>query len=101
MTATMSDVALASQEQFLASVRQSQEAVVGAVAAWAKAVDGMTPSTQSLPGFEQLPNPQAVIDGAFDFAQQLLNAERDFAREVIAAAAPVLEKALASNGSKK
>jgi hypothetical protein len=101
MTATMSDVAVASQEQFLATVRKSQEAVVEAVAAWAKAVEGMTPSTPSLPGFEQLPRPQAVIESAFDFAQQLLDAQRDFAREVIAAASPVLEKAPASNGAKQ
>jgi hypothetical protein len=101
MTATMSDAALASQEQFLGTVRQSQEAVVEAVAAWAKAVEGMTPSTPSLPGFEQLPRPQAVIESAFDFAQQLLDAQRDFAREVIAAASPVLEKAPASNGAKQ
>jgi hypothetical protein len=101
MTATMSDVAVASQEQFLATVRKSQEAVVEAVAAWAKAVEGMTPSTPSLPGFEQLPRPQAVIESAFDFAQQLLDAQRDFAREVIAAASPALEKAPASNGAKQ
>ena len=101
MTATMSDAALASQEQFLGTVRQSQEAVVEAVAAWANAVEGMTPSTPSLPGFEQLPRPQAVIESAFDFAQQLLDAQRDFAREVIAAASPVLEKAPASNGAKQ
>lgn len=101
MSATMSDVALASQEQFLATVRQSQEAVVEAVAAWAKAVDGMTPSTPSLPAFEQLPGPQTVIESAFDFAQQLLDAQRDFAREVIAAVSPMLEKAPASNGAKR
>jgi hypothetical protein len=101
MSATMSDVAVASQEQFLGTVRQSQEAVVEAVAAWAKAVEGMTPSTPSLPGFEQLPKPQAVIEGAFDFAQQLFDAQRDFAREVIAAASPVPEKAPASNGKKR
>jgi hypothetical protein len=101
MTATMSDAALASQEQFLGTVRQSQEAVVEAVAAWAKAVEGMTPSTPGLPGYEQLPKPQAVIEGAFDFAQTLLDAQRDFARDVIAAASPALEKTPATNGSKK
>jgi hypothetical protein len=54
-----------------------------------------------MPGFEQFPKPQAVIEGAFDFAQQLFDAQRDFAREVIAAASPVLEKAPASNGKKR
>jgi hypothetical protein len=101
MSTTMSDVARTSQEQFLAAVRQSQDAVVEAVAAWAKAVEGLTPSTPNLPGVEELPKPQAVIENAFDFAQQLLDAQRDFARKVIAAASPVIEKTPATNGSKK
>jgi hypothetical protein len=92
MSTTMNDVARTSQEQFLATVRQSQEAVVEAVGAWAKAVEGLIPSTPSTPGAEELPKPQAVMENAFDFAQQLLDAQREFARNVIAAAAPVLEK---------
>jgi hypothetical protein len=97
MSTTMNDVARTSQEQFLATVRQSQEAVVEAVGAWAKAVEGLIPTTPGLPGAEELPKPQAVIENAFDFAQQLLDAQREFARKVIAAAAPVLEKTPASD----
>jgi hypothetical protein len=89
---TINEVARASQEQILATVRQSQEAVVEAVAAWAKAVEGLVPSVPPMPGTEELPKPQAVIENAFDFAQQLLDAQRDFSRNLLSAASPVIEK---------
>ena len=92
MSTTMNDVARTSQEQFLATIRQGQEAYVEGVAAWAKAVHGLIPSPPPLPGTEDLPKPQALVENAFDFAQQLFDAQRDFARKVVAAAAPVLER---------
>ena len=92
MTTTLNEVARASQDQILATVRQSQEAVVEAVAAWAKAVEGLVPSIPPVPGADELPKPQAVIENAFDFAQKLLDAQRDFSRKLLAAAAPVTEK---------
>jgi hypothetical protein len=92
MSTTVNELARSSQEQILATVKQSQEAVVEAVAAWAKAVEGLTPSLPAMPGAEELPKPQAVIENAFDFAQKLLDAQRDFSRKVLAAATPVIEK---------
>lgn len=92
MSTTMNEIARASQEQILSTVRQSQQAVVDAVAAWAKAVEGVVPPPPAIPGSEELPKPQAVVENAFDFAQKLLDAQREFARNVIAAAAPVLER---------
>ena len=92
MSTTITDAARTSQEQFLATVRQSQEAIVEAVAAWAKAVETVAPAAPTLPGAAELPKSEAVVENAFDFAQKLLDAQRDFARKVIAAAAPVLER---------
>jgi hypothetical protein len=92
MSTTVNEIARASQEQILATVKQSQEAVTEAVAAWAKAVEGLVPSLPAMPGAEELPKPQAVIENAFDFAQKLLDAQRDFSRKVLAAATPVIEK---------
>jgi hypothetical protein len=94
----MYDAARTSQEQFLATVQQSQDALVEAVATWAKAVEKLAPSTPALPGTEDLPKPEAVVEGAFDFAQKLLDAQRDYARRVIAAAAPVLEQSSKNKG---
>jgi hypothetical protein len=98
---TLNEAARASQDVFLATVRQSQQAVVDAVNEWAKAVENVVPSTPAIPGAEQLPRPEAVVENAFDFAQKLLDAQRDFARNLITAAAPVLEKGTATNAGTK
>jgi hypothetical protein len=100
MSTNINEVARASEEQILATVRQSQEAVVEAVAAWAKAVESLIPSLPPVPGAEELPKPQAVIENAFDFAQKLLDAQRDFSRNLLAAAAPVIEKSPTTTQSK-
>ena len=95
---TITEAAQASQEQILATVRQGQQAVVDAVATWAQAVEGIAPALPAVPGSERLPRPEAVVENAFDFAQKLLDAQRDFARSVIAAAAPAFEKSSADEG---
>lgn len=89
---TIQDATQASQEQFLAAVRQSQQAVLEAVAAWTKAVEEITPPLPAVAGLENLPKPEAVVDNAFDFAQKLLDTQREFARSIIQAASPVVEK---------
>jgi hypothetical protein len=92
MSTTLTDATKASQDQILTAVRQSQQAVVDAVAAWAKAVENVVPPTPSIPGTDELPKPEAVVDDAFDFAAKLLDAQHEFARSVLAAAAPVLDR---------
>ena len=92
MSTTLTEAAKASQDQILTTVRQGQQAVVDAVAAWAKAVENLVPPVPPVPGADELPKPEAVVDNAFDFASKLLDAQHEFARSVLAAAAPVLEK---------
>ena len=89
---TIYETTQASQEQFIAAVRQSQQAVLEAVGAWAKAVEEITPQLPAVAGLENLPKPEAVVDNAYDFAQKLLDTQREFARSFIKAASPVLEK---------
>jgi hypothetical protein len=90
MTTTLNDATRAVQDQYLATVRQSQQAVVDAVNAWASAMKEITPAVPVATPAE-LPKPTEVIDNAFDFAQKLLDAQRDFSQHVIAAASPVLD----------
>jgi hypothetical protein len=84
------------QEQILNSVRRSQQAMTDVVAAWAKAVARAVPTVDALPESQ----PERFVDGAFDFVQQLLDAQRDFAHNVLAAAAPVLGKVEKKPGGK-
>ena len=93
MTETQ-NVAQAVQDQVLDGVRKSQQAIVEAVQAWADTVKRLTPEVPSAAKVtEQMPEPAELIDNAFDFASQLLAAQRQFAHDVLAAATPAPEPA--------
>jgi hypothetical protein len=89
---TIYETTQASQDQFIDAVRQSQQAVLDAVAAWTKAVEEIAPPLPTFAGLENAPKPEVVVDNAYDFAQKLLDTQREFARNFIQAASPVLEK---------
>ena len=73
------------QGQTLDAVRKTQDAVVEAVTAW-------TETANKLPGYarftKQFPAATEVIDSNFDFAQQILTSQRDFAGRIVAATTP-------------
>ena len=73
------------QGQTLDAVRNTQDAVVEAVTAW-------TETANKLPGYarftKQFPAATEAIDSSFDFAQQILTSQRDFAGRIAAATAP-------------
>jgi hypothetical protein len=77
------------QDEFVSAVRQNQQAILDSVAAWSKAVHEIVPTGPSLDAF---PKPENVVDNAFDFAHKLLDAQREFARGMIAATSPVREQ---------
>jgi len=91
----MTDTANMTQElqgQVLDAIRTSQEMVVDAIKAWADSVQALTPSlpASSVPFAGQLPKPGDLVANAYDFAEQLLAAQRKFAEDVLEATAPVL-----------
>jgi hypothetical protein len=92
MSTNATEFAQNAQEQTLGTIRQSQQAVVEAVHAWAQAVEKAVPETPALPFANELPTPQEIVQTSFDFAEQLLKAQREFAENLIAAAAPVTAK---------
>jgi hypothetical protein len=83
------------QAQMLEGFRRSQEAVVEGMRAWTESVQRLVPgSAQSAwPRSEQLPTPIQVVDSVFDFAAQLLDAQRELAHSVLGAAAGIAERA--------
>jgi hypothetical protein len=80
------------QGQILDTIRKSQEAVTDAIRTWAEAVHSITPSVPvpTAPFADKLPKPGDLVANAYDFAEQLLAAQRKFAEDVLQAAAPVL-----------
>ena len=72
------------QDQYLEAVRQGQDIFVKAMEGWSENVEKML-SRASSGG--QAPAPEEVIDDVFGFAEQLLAAQRDFAKRLLRATA--------------
>jgi hypothetical protein len=90
----MSDISTAGrdlQDEILKLIRTSQDAVVEALQAWTTTVQSVTPSFPklNLPYADRLPKPETLVNGAYDFAEQLLSAQRKFANDVLEIAAPL------------
>jgi hypothetical protein len=80
------------EQQFLEAVRQSQQAVVDAVGSWAKGFESLSASYPPVPEDYEPPTPEQVVERSFDFAEKLLASQREFARNVLAAAAPAFRQ---------
>lgn len=90
----MSDTKTVGQElqgEILKTVRKGQDAVVDAIQMWADAVSSIKPPLPevSVPFADKLPTPGELVTGAYDFAEQLLAAQRKFAEDVLRATAPL------------
>jgi len=91
MPAATTDHVQAAQDQTLKTIRDGQQAFVGMVGTWADTVEKLVPATPALPFASELPKPQELVRASFGFAEQLLKAQREFAENLFAAAAPVLD----------
>jgi hypothetical protein len=79
------------QGQILDTIRKSQEAVTDAITAWAQTVQSLKPTlpVPSAPFADKMPKPGELVADAYNFAEQLLAAQRKFAEDVLQATAPV------------
>ncbi len=80
------------QDEFLNTIRKSQETVIDAIKSWVESVQSITPKIPSVqvPGAEKLPKPLDVVESAYDFAEQLLASQRKFAEEVLKATSSLM-----------
>jgi hypothetical protein len=78
------------QEQYIEAVRESQQAVVDAVGAWAQTVQGIAAAFPPVPGADRLPDTQTIVDNQFDLVEKLVAGQREFARNLIAATSPAV-----------
>jgi hypothetical protein len=88
------------QAQVLEGIRKSQEAVIDGMRAWAETVQQMVPGATkaAVPGAAQLPSATEVVDSVFDFAAQLLNAQRELAHSILGATTAVGERVQEETG---
>ena len=82
------------QAQVLDGIRKSQEAVIDGMRTWAETVQQLVPGTAqgAFPRNSQLPSATEVVDSVFDFAAQLLNAQRELAHSVLGATTAIGER---------
>ena len=80
------------QDQFLSTVRRSQEMALDAIKAMVDTIQTITPKVPSVnvPFSDRLPKPEDVVASGYDFAEQLLTSQRKFADEVVKATAALL-----------
>jgi hypothetical protein len=76
------------QDQYAELIKQGQEASLAALETWNRTFQQAF-SQLPTPGFVR---PDQVIDQVFDFAGQVLNAQRDFAKQVVATSTAAAEK---------
>jgi len=90
------------QAQFLDSISKGQDAVVEALRIWADTVASLTPSVpvSRVPFADKLPKPGELVADAFDFAGQLLAAQRKFAEDVLQVTTSVAGEAPAEPAKK-
>ena len=86
------------QDQYLDAVRQGQEAWAKVVRAWSDSVQRMWGDASSTTTREA-PTAEQVIDNVFGFAEELLAAQRDFARWLVQAIAPAADAAKSTGKS--
>src|ERR1700722_16572809 len=83
------------QEQFLSTIRKSQEMTIDALKTWVETVQSVTQSLPSIPSVslplaDRLPNPQDVVARGYGFAEQILTNQRKFTDEGLEVASPLL-----------
>ena len=85
------------QGQTLDFMRQGQDVFVKAFQAWtegwAQAVSQFAPQGEGGPADQPIPNPQELVDQVFDFGEQLLALQREFAHRMLQAAASTWQTA--------
>ena len=87
------------QGQVLDTIRRGQEAVVDGLRSWTEAAEQFVPRTVAWPGADRYPSPAELIDTTYDFAFELLKAQRDFLHKAIEVTSPLYEK-LEEQGTK-
>jgi hypothetical protein len=80
------------QAQILDTIRKTQEAVVDGLRSWTEAAGQFVPRSGAWPGAERLPTPTELVDATYDFAGEVLKAQREFLHKAIQVTAPLYER---------
>ncbi len=92
MPTTTKDVFDTVGGQVLQAVRETQDAVAEGVRAWAELAGTVIPKWPTSALTDELPKPAELIDNYFDFAGELLAAQREFAHKLVGVTESVTEQ---------
>ena len=80
------------QGQVIDTIRKGQEAYVDVLRSWTEAAEQFVPRTAAWPGADRYPSPSELIDTAYDFAAELLKAQREFLHKAVEVTTPLYER---------
>ncbi|MCY3576258.1 MAG: hypothetical protein OXH53_02980 [bacterium] len=83
------EITEAVQEQVLSALKMGQTAIVEGVRTLTDTVGSVTPESlkvDAIPGLDSLPDPKELMNVSFGFAEALLNTQKEFAQNLLAAA---------------
>ena len=89
------------QEPFIDAMRKSQEAVLNAFESWTRTVQQTFGQATSGTPMTGTIDPNEVVDQVFDFAEKLLESQRQFAKNLMSAsqqAAEVVQRQTTGDG---
>lgn len=75
----------ASTDQFVDITKRSQDVLAESVRTWAETWQGLATQFTAGTGRPQLPDAGVAVDRVFDFAEQVLAQQREFAKTVVGA----------------
>lgn len=84
------DITKAIQDQVLEAVRLGQENLIGGLKTWTDSVEKLTADVPAAPNFDRNRLAES-IDESFELVAQLLESQQAFAKNILAAVAPVFE----------
>jgi hypothetical protein len=75
-------------DQFLDALDVTQQLILSNASAFVESARSFTPATETIPFTDRLPDPVAVSDGVFGFAEKVLASQRDFTHKLLEIYAP-------------
>jgi hypothetical protein len=83
------------QDQYRDLVQQSQQAIQSAVDTWTKTVQD---TVTALPSNPTQVDPSQVVDQVFDFAERMLEMQRDFTKNLLQNSAAIAQSVARQTG---
>ena len=90
------DLTTTIQDQVIDGIKQAQDITVATISAAADTLAGFVPDLPEVPWADRLPNPKEAVTSTYGFVTAVLEANRNYALQVIDALQPLTKKSPAN-----